>query len=258
MAPGRNIQLVIISIVFFISAFAIDLFNIEYKKISSAFVQYAVVYGWYILPAIVTYMLLFKAFDFWKSLGLDGNAIKAFIFAILATSPMLISSAIVGEITDKIGVLGIIERTVIAGFTEEFLFRAFLFGLLFRYLKMGFIVSAGLGALVFGAGHLYQGENLATSLGVFGITFLGALWFSWLYAEWNYNIWIPAFLHMLMNLSWILFYVSENALGGGLVNIFRILTIAITVIVTIRMCKKRGEYKVRPATFWPENTLKNT
>ncbi len=44
----------------------------------------------------------------------------------------------------------------------------------------------------------------------------------------------------IMNLSWILFKVSENALGGFYTNSFRIITIALSIIITIYYHKKRG------------------
>jgi len=44
----------------------------------------------------------------------------------------------------------------------------------------------------------------------------------------------------MMNLSWVLFDVSSNALGGIYTNLFRAITIALTIIITIRYHKKRG------------------
>ena len=43
-----------------------------------------------------------------------------------------------------------------------------------------------------------------------------------------------------MNLSWGLFEVSSNALGGLYTNLFRIITITLTILVTIMRNKKDG------------------
>ena len=43
-----------------------------------------------------------------------------------------------------------------------------------------------------------------------------------------------------MNVSWVLFDVSENAPGGTYANIFRAISIALTVFYTIRMNRKAG------------------
>jgi len=80
-------------------------------------------------------------------------------------------------------------------------------------------------------------------------TAMGVVWFAWLYVEWGSNLWIPALLHTFMNLSWVLFDVSENVLGGVYANIFRAISIALTVFYTIRMNRKTG-MKVNKACLW--------
>jgi hypothetical protein len=51
---------------------------------------------------------------------------------------------------------------------------------------------------------------------------------------------VPICLHVLMNLSWSLFDVSGSAIGGPMANLFRIITIALTVVITINNGKKQG------------------
>ena len=63
------------------------------------------------------------------------------------------------------------------------MFRAFMFGLLFRYAKTGFFWAVILPALYFGSVHLYQGHDVLSALAAFGVTFIGALYFSWMYVE---------------------------------------------------------------------------
>ncbi|MGQ9620357.1 MAG: CPBP family glutamic-type intramembrane protease [Bacteroidales bacterium] len=89
-------------------------------------------------------------------------------------------------------------------------------------------------------------------IGVFLTTFSGAIFFAWLYIEWSNNLWIPVFLHTFMNLSWEIFKVSENAPGNIKSNIFRSLTIAIAIIVTI-MYKRQKKLKLEvniKTLFW--------
>jgi len=76
--------------------------------------------------------------------------------------------------------------------------------------------------------------------GVFAVTFLGAAFFAWFYAEWDFNLWVPIFLHTFMNLAWTLFTVSENAAGGLAANIFRDLTIAAAIAGTILYKRREG------------------
>lgn len=55
---------------------------------------------------------------------------------------------------------------------------------------------------------------------------------------------MPIGLHFFMNLWWILFNVGDNALGGFAANVFRVATIAITVIATIIKGVRTGGMKI--------------
>jgi membrane protease YdiL (CAAX protease family) len=211
-------------------------------------------YIWWVLPVILVTGLLFGFRNIPGNLGLRKDFIKALIFALLCVSPMLISSAIIGKISPDLDLLNLFHKTLFAGFFEEFLFRGFLFGLLFMKLGWGFIPSSLLGALIFGTGHLYQGHSLMESSSIFFVTAVGAVWFAWLFIEWNHNLWIPVFLHVLMNLSWQLFEVSENALGGFYTNLFRIISIALTVIISIMQGNKKG-FRINRKNLFLNNTI---
>jgi hypothetical protein len=207
---------------------------------SSTLFKTAYFYSWWIIPTSLVLGLLYGFKNIIRELGLDKGFFMSLIFSIVTVSPMLISSALIGTIDKNLNFLLVLNNTAFAGFTEEFLFRGFLFGLLFRKEKWGFIPAALLGAFIFGFAHIYQGSTFSETMGVFIVTSLGAVWFSWLFIEWNNNLWIPIFLHALMNLSWILFNVSENALGGFYTNLFRVITIASTIVITIIYKKSKG------------------
>jgi membrane protease YdiL (CAAX protease family) len=197
-------------------------------------------YLWWLVPTIFALGVIFRFNSITETIGLKKGVWKALLFSLITVSPMLISSAVIGRINYDLTAFQLLHKTILAGFMEEYLFRGFLFGVLFLKLGWGFIPSSLLGALIFGLGHIYQGNNLAESLGVFLVTSMGAIWFAWLYAEWENNLWIPVFLHTLMNLSWLLFDVSNNALGEPLANIFRIITITLSIIITVYKNKKVG------------------
>ncbi len=214
-----------------------DYFEIS---ISSAYLKIAYSYLWWILPTAFINGLLYGFHKIIDNVGIQKGYISGLLFSIITVLPMLISSALIGRIGADLKMLGLIHQTLFAGFMEEYLFRGFLFGILFRKLGWGFIPASILGALIFGLGHIYQGSTFLETTGVFLVTSLGAVWFAWLYIEWNNNLWVPIFLHILMNLSWGLFDVSSNALGGLYTNLFRIITIALTILVTIVCNKKTG------------------
>lgn len=208
----------------------------DFENVANLFLFYSLL----IVPPFLATILLFGLPNSGSSLGLNKGVVKGFWLSVVAVLPMFISSGLLGKWAHQLSLLELIKSTLLAGFVEEFLFRGFLFGILFRKLKWGFIPASLLAALIFGLGHVYQGTSFHQSLAIFIITAMGSMWFAWLYIEWDNNLWIPIFLHTLMNLSWTLFSVSENAMGGASVNLFRAITIALTIFYTIRKNKKSG------------------
>jgi len=196
-------------------------------------------YAWWLLPSVVLTGALFGFKALGDSLGLNRSVLFGLGFAFVATVPMLISSAVIGRVATPVALFPLLHKTVLAGVMEEVFFRGFLFGLLFRKLRWGFIPASLLGAVIFGVGHLYQGSTPAEVFGVFSVTAMGAVWFAWLYIEWQNNLWVPVFLHILMNFSWVFFDVGQSALGDSFSNIFRVITIAFTVVMTLVYNRKR-------------------
>ena len=201
-------------------------------------------YSWWIIPSIITLGVLFGFKNIFKELRIQKDFLFGLGFSFVTVLPMFVSSAIIGKVDENLNLGVLLHGTVLAGFMEEFLFRGFLFGILFRKLGWGFIPASIFGAVIFGLGHLYQGSTFSETLGVFFVTSMGALWFAWLFIEWNENLWIPIFLHIFMNLSWVLFNVGSNALGDYYTNIFRIITITLTIIITIIYNKRKDTFRI--------------
>lgn len=170
--------------------------------------------------------------------------------AFFGTLPMLLGAGFLVNFKMTIDLSAILVGCLLAAVGEELLYRALLFGQLFQHARWGFLVAGLASAVFFGAGHLYQGEGLASLAGVFLVTFLGGMWFSWLYVEYGYNLWVPMGYHFFMNLSWIIFDVSDTALGSIVPNIFRALTIALSIWQTIRHKRKTGEEWVVQGRRW--------
>ena len=174
-------------------------------------------------------------------LGLNSNFFKGFLIAVLSVLPLYIVFPIIGSINPDLTLSLIIRKSLFPGFIEEFMCRAFMFGLFFRYAKVGFLWATLLRAVLFGLAHTYQGYYLVSSLAAFGVTFVGAFYFSWMYAAWNFNLWVVFGLHFLMNAAWVIFNVTgtEVAAGGLISNIVRIVSIALAIGITIYYHKKK-------------------
>ena len=203
------------------------------------------------IPVFTGVLLLHGKNKFFESLGLDKSVLKALLFSILCTLPMFIGYAVLFRYNSEFSLTKFLVLVLAAGIFEELYFRGFLFGQIYRYTHWGFIPSVITGATLFGLVHLYQGTGINELAGIFLITFLGGILYAWVYVEWNYNLWVPIFLHLLMNLSWGLFSAGSNALGGMYSNIFRAISITLIIVLTIRYKKKTGQkLDINKKTIW--------
>lgn len=203
------------------------------------------------LATLVLTIVVIKPKEAFSVLGLSSNILKGFGIALLCVLPLYLIFPLFGNLNTKLTFSVIYDRAILTGFKEELVFRAFMFGLLFRYAKTGFFWAVILPALFFGSVHLYQGHDILSSLAAFGVTFIGALYFSWMYVEWKFNIWIPIGLHILMNGGWHIFTMegTEVAAGGLISNIARIISIALAIAITVYYRKRMGE-KVFDYPIW--------
>jgi membrane protease YdiL (CAAX protease family) len=128
----------------------------------------------------------------------------------------------------------LLAGTLLAGFMEELVYRAFVFGMLFLQARLGFVPAVLFNAIPFSLGHLRPEIGFAGIIPVLLLTCAAGGFFAWLYVEWERNIWLPVALHALMNLSWSLFDMGGNAAGGAVPNLLRVGTIALAIALTLR------------------------
>lgn len=203
-------------------------------------------YAYYSLPigiVLIASALLYGPQKVAASLGLNKGFLKGMSYGLLFTLPMFIGYASIGTLQEDWSLMGLFFL-FIGATMEEVVYRGFLFGQLFRKANWGFIPAVLLNAVIFGIGHLYQGNSFGETTGVFLVTLLGGIWFAWLYIEWDNNLWVAISLHIFMNLSWQLFAVGDNALGGWGANFFRIMTIALSIIFTIIYRQQQGFFRI--------------
>lgn len=193
------------------------------------------------VTALILYRSRFK--DALEHLGLTHSPFQGFSIAFLFTLPMLVGYGLAARAYD-FSFSTMWFSALMPAFMEELLFRGFAFGLLFRRAQWGFLPAVAIPSFLFAGGHWYQGSSLMSALAIFAVTLIGSLWFAWLWVEWNFNLWIPIGLHFFMNLWWSVFGAGHTALGGLYANGFRIATIILSVVVTIRRRKRLGSYMI--------------
>lgn len=203
------------------------------------------------LAAFIVLSIVVRPKEQGSFLGLESNVIKGFSVAVISVLPIYIVFPLIGTINPDLTFPLLIRKSVLPGFFEELICRAFMFGLFFRYAKTGFFWAVLFPAALFGLAHTYQGNDMVSSLAAFGVTFIGAVYFSWMYTAWNFNLWIPIGLHILMNAAWVIFNVTgtEVAAGGLISNIVRVVSIALAIVITIYYHKRKGE-KVFDYPIW--------
>lgn len=209
---------------------------------------YAVI--WYILWPLAVLGLFHGIKKIGQEAGLASGAWRGIGMGLLGTLPMLFGAGILTGFNMTLHLPAILVGCLLAALGEEILYRGFLFGQLFRHAGWGFLPAGLVSAMIFGAGHLYQGSGPGELVGIFAVTLLGGLWFSWLYVEWGHNLWVPIAFHFFMNLSWTIFEVSDNALGSWAPNVFRAATIGLSVYLTIRHKKNSGEKWIVKGRRW--------
>ena len=205
----------------------------------------------YVLVPIIVTALLFGKSSALDKLGLNRSVLKGLGFAFAVTLPLPLIYAFTTPIEGTTEIIpNLLHYAIFAGTAEEVLYRCFLFGLLFRTARWGFLPAALLGAVIFGIGHIYQGNSVIESAGVFLITFIGALWWAWLYVEWNYNAWVPIGFHIFMNGWFQIFVVSETALLPIAGEVTRACVVLLSIVLTLALTKTRGGRRIKGRLWW--------
>ena len=167
-----------------------------------------------------------------RELGLSAPVLPAIAFALIASLPMLIGFAITRSLTPHIELLPLLFLTVLSPFIEEIEFRGFGVRQLQRGTGWPFWVVVWPSALLFGYGHVEQGQSLQEMAGLFFLTGAGGVTFAWLVYRWQ-NLWVAVALHICMNLWWELFSVAKTAIGGWFPFILQNLTMLLAIFITL-------------------------
>jgi len=179
-----------------------------------------------------------------SAIGLDGSIGTAAKIGLISTAVLPIAYAFIAPLSSENIPYEIVTSAIFPGIGEEVFFRGMMFGLLFRFAGWGFLPAALLVALIFGVEHFYQGNSALEFIGIFGITAIAAVWWSWMYIEWDNNIWVPIGLHMFMNGYFEIFDVAEGTLGSWSFFFIRGIVVLISVGLTVRHAEKRGHFRI--------------
>ncbi|WP_160136971.1 CPBP family intramembrane glutamic endopeptidase [Chryseobacterium sp. c4a] len=241
---SKKIRFFSILILGFIIYYFFDLFcfkgiqNFTRDLFHSKAIAHVIAYSITLIPLVITLKILFPKKKILDLFSLNHSVFKGFSLAFIGTLPMLIGYAIHFRIVSTFNFESLFINTISSAFFEEIIFRSFLIGTLYRFTRLGFLSSILLGSLLFAQVHLYQSQNITELIEIFAITFLGSVFFAWVYFEHNFNIWTAISLHFLMNLYWEIFNVSDNVSGNTFGNLYKFLSILLIIGITVYDKKK--------------------
>jgi membrane protease YdiL (CAAX protease family) len=174
--------------------------------------------------------------DVVDEMGLANSPLPALFFAVAASAPMLIGFALTRSLTAHMEPLTILFLTVLSPVAEEIKCR----GLGVRVLQRGtgwpFWILVWPQALLFGLGHIEQGQSYLEMTELMLLTGLGAVVFAWLVYRWQ-SLWFPVAFHICVNLWWELFSVARSALGGWFPFALQLASIALAILITLYWTK---------------------
>lgn len=232
---SKNIRFFFIFILGFVIYYFFDFFyfkniqNFIIDLVNNKAIAHVAAYSATLIPLIITLKILFPTRTAINLFSLDQSVIKGFFLAFMGTLPMLIGYIIHFRTVSSINIESLFINTLSSAFFEEVIFRAFLIGTLYRFTRLGFLSSILFGSLLFAQIHLYQSQNITELVEIFAITFLGSVFFTWVYFEQYFNLWVAIFLHFLMNLYWEIFNVSDNVSGNLFGNLYKFLSVFLII-----------------------------
>jgi len=167
-----------------------------------------------------------------RELGFLRRPWPGLIFAMVACLPLWAVFSLTMPMARELDPWAVLYLAGLSPLAEEAVFRGFAFGQL-RKAGWGFWPAALVPAVVFGLVHIRGGDSLGQTAGVFAITAVGGLLFSFVFERWEGSLWAPWGLHALMNLSWNVFAVGESALAGWLPTAMQATTVLVAVALTL-------------------------
>jgi len=169
------------------------------------------------------------------------RGLKGFALGCACALPMLL----LGLACEKRQISSkLIYSTIVAGFSEEIIYRAFAFGLMVQLLRVKLWPAAIISGVIFGLVHFHA------SVGEKSIIALGGVMYAWIYARSGWNLWIVIALHSVMNLWWGVFDLSSSPMGGWGATIVRIVSVGLAVYFVVfrgasRSTPDNGETTIR-------------
>ena len=150
----KSIRVTLIVLIVFVIYFVLDdLFFNDIRKwldeiIHQRGISHILTYVITGIPIFIGVLFLHKKNDFLNSLGLNKSILEGILFSLICTLPMFVGFAFFLDFNTKITLNVILINVIAAAIFGELYYRSFLFGQLFRYTRLGFILSVLVGSCI--------------------------------------------------------------------------------------------------------------
>lgn len=180
-----------------------------------------------------------------SELGLRGSVGVGLVVGLIASLPMLALLATAWPLNPSLALVPVLFTGVLSPFTEELLFRGYLFLQLYR--RAGWRGSTAVIAtgVLFGLAHLSSLPSADKAVSVLieiGMIAAGGAFYAWLLVRWQSNLWIPIATHAFMNVSCELFGCNQHP-GAWPINLGRVLAVGTAIAVTV-LYRRRSSQRV--------------
>ncbi|MGH8194863.1 MAG: lysostaphin resistance A-like protein [Woeseiaceae bacterium] len=175
-----------------------------------------------------------------RELGFSASLLRGLAFGFGAATVMFVGFALTMPFKVPSDIVALLYLAGLSPLSEEVLYRAFGVGTLRDRCGAPTWLALLIPATIFGLAHVGQGATWSENMALFALTGSGGLFFGWFYLRWQRNLWVPFFLHAGMNLSWELFDVSSNAIGGWWPFVLQTSAIVIGILATLKFAPRRA------------------
>lgn len=175
----------------------------------------------------------------WKLTGLSADFIRPLIGAVAILVPAALITFFLVPLSQDFALDDLLWKGIGGPIVEEIVYRGLAIGILMRLVGWPFWAASLLPALLFGAAHMWGSPDIIEVVGVVAITGIGGLLFGWLFVRWNFNLWPPIFLHIGLNVIWLVFDLGDNAMGGYYGNTMRLIIVGLAIGLTLRFGPRR-------------------
>ncbi len=185
-----------------------------------------------VVGLVALFALNFNFIKLLKVSGLKKDIIKPIIYSLLIFIPSFVILYFIVGIKEHNYNYSFMWGSLGGPFSEELVYRGLAIGVLVKLCNWNKFIACILPSVFFGIVHIWQGEDLTSTLGIVLITAIGGIYFGWLFLKWDFNLWPAIFMHIGMNTIWTIFALGDNAIGGQIGNINRLIIVVLGVFLS--------------------------